>query len=178
MKLKGTYKTLGVGLSLLLSFAGAFPLRAQNEYEIESEERILELIEQSAIADYDIPTDILTNIGTNPSQLRRPGTTKVVTTRTSGVKKMQGYRIQVFSDGRNPSTLQARARARGNAIIAKFPKYRDQVYSYSSAPNWYTRVGNFSTSSEAKEALAELKKAFPSFADEMRIVKSQITIIK
>lgn len=94
------------------------------------------------------------------------------------VRKMQGYRIQVFSDGRNPQTLQARARARGNAVVAKFPKYRGQVYTFSSSPNWYTRIGNFETQAEASKALGELKRAFPQFAGEMRIVKSQVTITK
>ncbi len=87
-----------------------------------------------------------------------------------------GYRIQVFSDGRNPSTLQARARARGNVILARFPKYRGQVYSFSSSPNWFTRIGNFTTLSEANAALTELKRAFPAFAAEMRTVKCQIIL--
>ena len=94
------------------------------------------------------------------------------------MKKMQGFRIQVFSDGQNPQTLQARARARGNAIVARFPKYRGQVYTFSSSPNWYTRVGNFETQAEASKALGELKRAFPQFAGEMRIVKSPVTIVK
>lgn len=95
-----------------------------------------------------------------------------------GINKLNGYRIQVFSDGRNQHSLEQRAKSRGNAIAAKFPKYRGQVYSFSSSPNWYTRVGNFRTSAEASSALAELKRAFPQFASEMRVVKSQIVIIK
>lgn len=95
-----------------------------------------------------------------------------------GINKMSGFRIQVFSDGSNQHSLESRARARGSAIVAKFPKYRGQVYSYSSAPNWYTRIGNFRTLSEASSALAELKRAFPQFASEMRVVKSQIVVIK
>lgn len=95
-----------------------------------------------------------------------------------GINKITGYRIQVFSDGSHQGSLEARARARGNAVVAKFPKYRGQIYSYSSSPNWYTRVGNFRTSEEASSALAELKRAFPQFANEMRVVKSQIVVIK
>ena len=165
--------------ALLLVYIGGQYSSAQTEAESQESWNsvIRDLIEQDAIADYDIPIDILSNLGADPGELRRPGTTKVVTG-PGTVRKMQGYRIQVFSDGRNPSTLQARARARGNAIVAKFPQYRGQVYSFSSAPNWYTRIGNFQTSSEASEAMSELKKAFPSFAGEMRVVKSQITIIK
>ncbi len=94
-----------------------------------------------------------------------------------GINKLQGYRIQVFGDGSNQRTLEARARARSNAIIAKFPKYRGQVYSFSSAPNWYTRVGNFRTQEDAAAALAELKRAFPGFSNEMRVVRSQIIVI-
>ena len=76
------------------------------------------------------------------------------------------------------ATLEARAKARGSAILAKLPKYRGQVYTYSSSPNWYTRVGNFRTNAEASAALTEMKKAFPNFASEMRIVKCQIVVIK
>lgn len=95
-----------------------------------------------------------------------------------GLNKMTGYRIQVFSDGRNQHSLEARARARGGAILAKFPKYRGQVYTFSKSPNWYTRIGNFRTPDEASKALSELKQAFPSFASEMRMVKCQITLVK
>jgi len=95
-----------------------------------------------------------------------------------GINKLSGFRIQVFSDGRNQHTLEARAKARGSAILARFPKYRGQVYTYSSSPNWYTRVGNFRTNAEANAALAELKRAFPNYASEMRVVKCQIVVIK
>ena len=96
----------------------------------------------------------------------------------SGINKLAGYRIQVFSDGRNQSTLENRAKARGNLILSKFPKYKGQVYTFSNSPNWYTRIGNFRTVAEANSALAELKKAFPGFSSEMRVVKSQIIVIK
>lgn len=95
-----------------------------------------------------------------------------------GINKLSGFRIQVFSDGSNQRGLEARAKARGNAIAARFPKYRGQVYTFSSSPNWYARIGNFRTQAEASEALTELRRAFPQYANEMRVVKSQIIIIK
>lgn len=95
----------------------------------------------------------------------------------TGAAKTTGYRIQIFSDGRNQNSLEARARARGNAVVSKFPKYKGQVYTFSKSPNWYTRIGNFKSTAEANNALSELKKAFPQFASEMRVVKSQIYII-
>lgn len=167
---------------LAMLMAGIGFMWAQTEKGKESEEvdttLILEMLGQAAIANYDIPEDILENLSKNPGALKRPGAVVKKRTGNSAVQKKQGFRIQVFSDGRNPSTLQARARARGNAIVAKFPKYRGQIYSFSSAPNWYTRIGNFQTQQEANNALMELKRAFPAFAAEMRVVKSQITIIK
>lgn len=152
-------------------------LYAQTENAEPNQTAIFEIIDQEAIATYEIPEDILTNLSKNPGSLKRPGTVKK-RTGNAAVQKKQGFRIQVFGDGRNPSTLQARANARGNAILAKFPKYKGQIYSFSSSPNWYTRIGNFQTQQEANNALAELKRAFPAFAAEMRVVKSQITIIK
>lgn len=151
---------------ILLS--AGFPLRAESkkdpvaEIESGSEGRIR----------IDIPAGIYERLlkedrkPTGPAPLHQ------------GVNKLAGYRIQVFSDGRNQGSLEGRAKARGNAVLTRFPKYRGQIYTFSSSPNWYTRVGNFRTSAEASEALAELKRAFPGFASEMRIVKSQIVIIK
>lgn len=120
----------------------------------------------------DIPPSILEII------LHNPGGKKSSNDLKSGINKLAGYRIQVFSDGRNQSTLESRAKARGSMILSKFPKYKGQIYTYSSSPNWYTRVGNFRTAAEANSALTELKKAFPNIASEMRVVKSQIVVIK
>ena len=123
-----------------------------------------------------IPDDILELLLSTPKteQQRQGGNHH----RMQNGAKRTGYRIQVFSDGHNPSSLQARAKARGNAIVARLPKYRGQVYTFSRSPNWYTTVGNFSTIGEANAALHELRRSFPSFSSEMRVVKSAIVILK
>ena len=120
----------------------------------------------------EIPPSLLEILLQNPSGAKGSVDLK------SGVNKIAGYRIQVFSDGRNQSSLESRARARGNMILTKFPKYKGQIYTFSKSPNWYTRIGNFRTSAEANSALTELKKAFPGLSSEMRVVKSQILVIK
>ena len=133
-------------------------------------ENIVERIEAESNGNVtiDIDEDLLDKILTDPGVSVKRKEPK------DPNAKLNGYRIQVFSDGRNQSSLEARAKARGNAIIAKFPKYRGQVYTYSSAPNWYTRIGNFRNEEEAQKALDELKRSFPSFSSEMRVVKSKI----
>lgn len=170
-------------LMTVLSIAISLPSTAQSylsqteEIQNETPDAIEKIVSESEgnveiIVDDELKNKILTppeshKRQNNDHQGARPG-----------INKMQGYRIQVFSDGRNQHSLESRAKARGNAIIAKFPNYRGQVYTFSSSPNWYTRVGNFRTSGEANEALDQLKRAFPSFANEMRIVKCQIVIIR
>lgn len=104
------------------------------------------------------------------SNAERPS--KKVVTRTNG------FRIQIFIDGRNQNTLRARARARAKKIISKFPKYKPQVYSYSDAPNYCTSIGNFLTRAEAEKELTLLMRAFPEFAGEMRVVPSEVFITK
>lgn len=178
-------KVLAVLVCCVSMLPSAFS-QTQNAEESENNSGpVRQLLEQDvAIFEYEIPADIFDNMEMNPGQLRNPnavqasGKKPAATKSGKGNQKNQGFRIQVFGDGRNPGTLQARAKARGNAIVAKFPKYRGQVYTFSSSPNWYTRIGNFKTSQEASAALAELKRAFPSFAAEMRVVKSQITVRK
>ena len=157
--------------------ATLLPAMAQTVSESAEPANVVEKIEMASEGniEIDIPKDILDRIlreyepkkSGNRNENIRPG-----------INKLSGFRIQVFGDGRNQHSLESRARARGSAIVAKFPKYRGQVYSYSSSPNWYTRIGNFRTQGEASSALAELKRAFPQYANEMRVVKSQIVVIK
>ena len=124
----------------------------------------------------DIPDNIMPSIIQNSTGTVSNGANKG--NLKTGINRMTGYRIQVFSDGRDQSTLESRARARGNLILSRFPKYRGQIYTFSNSPNWYCRVGNFRNSEDASNAMAELKKAFPSFSGDMRIVKSPIVLIK
>lgn len=162
--------------SLLIATAHIAPLSAFSQsHNGDTQNNIVtKIIEESnGNVVIEIPEAILQQILTpaKTQQREEPGL-------RPGINKMQGYRIQVFSDGRNQSSLEARAKARGSAVLAKFPKYRGQIYTYSQSPSWYTRVGNFRSQSEANAALAELKRAFPNFASEMRVVKCKIVVIK
>ncbi len=143
--------------------------------ENESKDIVSRIIEESeGNVTIDIPENILTLILTSPVTKKKTSEPQL----RPGINKMDGYRIQVFSDGRNQGSLEARAKARGSAILAKFPKYRGQIYTFSSSPNWYTRVGNFRNQSEATAALEEMKRAFPAFASEMRVVKCKIVVVR
>ncbi len=157
-------------VTVVVSAAVAVPVFAQSATQTaETPQNIVENIESESegLILIDAPEDLLRQLLANPEAKKN---------QQSGKKSYQttGYRIQVFSDGRNQHSLESRAKARGAAISSRFPKYRGQVYSFSSSPNWYTRVGNFKTQAEASHALAELKQAFPQFASEMRVVKSKI----
>lgn len=166
-------------ISLTLAGSLLLPAAAQSpseQPEESSQTNVFEKIEEESAGNVsiDIPDNILRELLKEEQHTQRKPRQDL----KPGINKLAGFRIQVFGDGHNQHTLESRARARGNAVVAKFPKYRGQVYSYSSSPNWYTRVGNFRTQAEASAALAELKRAFPQYASEMRVVKSQIVVIK
>lgn len=166
------FPAIALLLMMGVQLSGASPAEPQTE----SPGKIISTIEEESngLITIDIPDDLVDKL-LSPSETPKKQTQSGPKT---GYNKASGFRIQVFSDGRNQHTLESRAKARGGAIVAKFPKYRGQVYSYSSSPNWYTRVGNFRTAEEASAALAELKRAFPQFASEMRVVKSKIVVLK
>lgn len=173
----GIKKQIGILATafVLLAMPCAYALTPSPQESAENPiERIVE--ESGGNIEIEIPDQILHQILTDFETGRKSAPQKEGI--HPGINRMQGFRVQVFSDGRNQSSLESRAKARGNAIVAKFPKYRGQVYTYSSSPNWYTRVGNFRSSGEANAALSELQRAFPSFAQEMRVVKSKIIVIK
>lgn len=167
--------------SLALTVLIPAPSAAENKGEA-----LVESIETASDGNIkiDIPENILDlifptvrNTG-NGQRQQKKGEAKKVNVIRSGVNRISGYRIQVFSQGHSGGgSVEARARARGSAVVARFPKYRGQVYTYSRSPNWYTRIGNFQTSAEASRALSELKRAFPQFAGEMRLVKDKIRVI-
>ena len=167
---------------ILLFFVQFVGVYAQTDYvntaetELEGVSNPIDVImnESNGNILIDIPDYLL------PSILKNEGVEKgsnKINLKT-GVNRLNGYRIQVFMDGRNQNTLESRAKARGNLILSRFPKYTGQIYTYSKSPNWYCRVGNFMTTEEANEALTELKKAFPNYSGEMRIVRSPIIVIK
>lgn len=137
--------------------------KAQDNQPEETKKTVAERIveESEGRISIDIPDEILKSLEKHNNKHYVKG-------------KSTGWRILVFFDGRNQQSLERRAKSRANAIVRRFPKYSKQVYHKSKAPNWLTQVGNFTSHEAAGEALAELKKAFPSFANEMLIVTSEI----
>lgn len=85
--------------------------------------------------------------------------------------KIVGYRVQIYTD-QNVRTGKSEARNRERLVGRSFPQYATYV-SYSS-PYWRLRVGDFRTQQEASKAAAEIKRAFPRFSRDVRIVRDRI----
>lgn len=84
-----------------------------------------------------------------------------------------GYRVQLFSDN-NSRTAKNEARAKERRVIARFPQYRS--YVMFKAPYWRLRVGDFRTQQEANAAAEEIRRAFPSYSKEIRVVQDRINL--
>lgn len=87
--------------------------------------------------------------------------------------KSVGYRVQVYSDN-NARTAKGTARQRERVISGAFPQYGTYV-TYAS-PYWRLRVGDFRSQYDAEKAAAEIKRAFPSFGREVRVVRDRVNI--
>ena len=87
---------------------------------------------------------------------------------------MAGYRVQVFSDN-NIRTAKNEARSKEMTVASRFPQYR--TYKKYTAPYWRVHVGDFRTQREAQAAADEMRKAFPSFGKEIRVVRDRINIV-
>jgi len=85
--------------------------------------------------------------------------------------KTVGYRVQVYADN-NVRRAKSEARARERAISASFPQHATYV-SYAS-PYWRLRVGDFLSQYDAEKAAAEIRKSFPRYAREVRVVRDRI----
>jgi hypothetical protein len=85
--------------------------------------------------------------------------------------KAVGYRVQVYADN-NVRTAKAEARQRERVMNQAFPTYATYV-AYAS-PYWRLRVGDFRSQYEAEKAAAEIRKAFPRYAKEVRVVRDRV----
>lgn len=59
-------------------------------------------------------------------------------------------------------------------VSSRFPQYR--VYKRYAAPFWRVRVGDFRGRAEADQAAAAIRRAFPSFAKEIRVVNDRVLV--
>lgn len=84
-----------------------------------------------------------------------------------------GYRVQVFSDN-NARTAKNEARSKSRNIGARFPQYR--TYVMYTSPYWRLRVGDFTSETEAEAAAADLRRAFPAYSREIRVVRDRINL--
>jgi preprotein translocase subunit SecD len=87
------------------------------------------------------------------------------------VRSKSGYRVEVYADNK-VQTAKAQAASKKRLLQARLPQYH--VYLVFEAPYWRVRLGDFTSRSAADAALAEVKQAFPSFATDLRVVRSTI----
>lgn len=91
------------------------------------------------------------------------------------IRKSGGYRVQIFSDN-NARTAKNEARTKARAIADAFPQY--PTYVIFSSPYWRLKVGDFKTQEEAEVAATQIKRAFPAYAHEIRVVRDRINVTK
>ena len=73
-----------------------------------------------------------------------------------GMRKVSGYRIQVFSGG-NKRVDRQNAEKMGHKVKAAFPN--QPVYVHFHSPRWFCRVGNFPKKEKAQEFLKKVRNA-------------------
>lgn len=84
--------------------------------------------------------------------------------------KIVGYRVQVYADN-NVRVAKGEARKRERAIAARFPY---NTYVAYASPYWRLRVGDFKTQAEAEKVATDLRRSFPGYAKEIRVVRDRI----
>ena len=87
-----------------------------------------------------------------------------------GMKKTNGYRVQVYLGGNTREDRQ-KAEQAGHKVKAAFPT--QPVYTHFQSPQWYCRVGNFVDYKKAEAMRNQLRNlGFPKAA----VVKCLITV--
>lgn len=160
---------LAWGFCALCLMSGA--LQAQNKVERAEIFDALEAeVPREGSVTINQPEFLRLLVGNAASLKNRPQEVKPTTTFPS---RRMGYRLQVYTG--NLSTSKRDAQRRARAIAAQFPTER--TYLHFKAPFWKLHVGNYATREEAQATLSKMRNAFPSFAAEISIVRSQIQLV-
>lgn len=85
--------------------------------------------------------------------------------------KIVGYRVQVYADN-NVRSAKSEARQRERMVGGTFPQW-DTYVTYAS-PYWRLRIGDFRTQYEAERAAADIRRQFPRYAKEVRVVRDRV----
>lgn len=93
--------------------------------------------------------------------------------RPSRSSKAVGYRVQIFADN-NSRTAKSEARQRERALGQAFPEFG--TYVYYDSPYWRLRVGDFRSQYDAEKAASEIRKSFPAYAKEVRVVRDRVNV--
>jgi hypothetical protein len=134
---------------------------------------ITEHINKSGIITVDQPEALEKRLAPPVAESQSDEATEKEATNTRPQRKIGGYRVQVFSDN-NTRTAKTEARSKAKTIADAFPQY--PTYVVYSSPYWRLKVGDFKTKDEADTAAAQIKKAFPAYASEVRVVRDRINV--
>ena len=107
------------------------------------------------------------------SQAHKNGRNKDDKEHKSAIKPRtsSGFRVEVYADN-NLRTAKSGASQRRAAVMSRVPQYR--VYMTFDSPFWRVRVGDFSNRGAADAAAAEIRRAIPQNARDVRVVRCTI----
>ncbi len=163
-----TQRILTIVFAVLLLTAGIQRLRAE-ETERQAEPPIVtHILEADSSVEIVMPEGLKLRL-----QYTEPE--KTPNSQARGRNGVAGFRIQVFSDN-NVRTAKNEARKREMTIASRFGHYR--TYKIYSAPYWRVRVGDFRSQQDAESAAADMRRAFPAFSKEIRVVRDRVNIVE
>lgn len=152
-------------------FLVAFALLAVCSYaqvSTDSVPGIIQELDSIGMMKVHQPEALQKRLGTNGETLAEDSEQKV----QSNVQRGRtGYRVEVFSDN-NVRTAKVQAASKKRLLKARMPQYR--VYLVFEAPFWRVRLGDFTNRSAADAALQEVRRNFPAFATDLRVVRCTI----
>ncbi len=160
-------------LTVVATFLTSFAVASAQSDAIQSDSTITGIINQSGVIKVIHPDALemrLHKVMSDSDSI--PGVR--VDKKSGRVKKMGGYRVQIYSDN-NARTAKNEARAKERAIAGAFPEL--STYVIYDSPYWRLRVGDCRSKAEADELAVEIKKAFPAYRAEITVVRDRINVV-
>ncbi|MDE7136034.1 MAG: SPOR domain-containing protein [Muribaculaceae bacterium] len=84
-----------------------------------------------------------------------------------------GYRVLVFADN-NARTAKNRANTVARRVAGAVPGQR--TYVVYESPYWRMKLGDFTTREDAEKAASIIRRKFPSYSSEVRVIRDRVVI--
>lgn len=164
--MKRIYLIAPVMLSVLMA-------SSQTVEQTDSVNSIVNRINASEVITIDQPAALQQRIVQSPTDEAQASADAEEDNKPKKKGVQPGYRVLVFADN-NARTAKNRANTVARRVAGAVPGQR--TYVVYESPYWRMKLGDFTNREDAEKAASIIRRKFPSYSSEVRVIRDRVVI--